>query len=513
MPAKSSPVQGRFEKYGEDPPPLPSQRHKAKSAAAPARRVTGAVFVAPSSWNPHLPMSAEHSRAMPRRPRMSYPARRPLSSTVQQALPEGFKFRILVVGKRHSGKSSLIKTVFKVDVTAAPENPSISAEFRPDDNRYLIVHEFSGLYSQTSDSPDLKIIRDFVSRRTDPTCLPSERLHVIWICVPASDAIDGRLGDGVEDILGLRNVPVVLVFTKFDVLVSQLLLGQVLNSPSDERQSFECAWARAGESCDDSCRRLLHKDPGDVPAEIVSENRAFTNLITNLVATTDRLITASRTPSARSIGQMARSRVDAVPLAWSAALRVNHDIIIQSSIEVGRARYWRSLWSSLDFADQTLGNCVNIIHLDIVEIWNLNDKNSYLSSNKFKAKMSHLIKDLVGSANATSSFDRTRAPDDYADWVHDCYRGSMENVRCVVGYIVDLTVILDDIFRMSAGDLLPKDVHKAFERHITSGYRDAIHRDIRSFVSEAFAIRFCVPQRDIMLERIIDWIKQFCVPH
>jgi hypothetical protein len=25
------------------------------------------------------------------------------------------------------------------------------------------------------------------------------------ICVPASDAINGRLGDGVEDILGLRN--------------------------------------------------------------------------------------------------------------------------------------------------------------------------------------------------------------------------------------------------------------------------------------------------------------------
>ena len=36
--------------------------------------------------------------------------------------------------------------------------------------------------------------------------------------------------------------------------------------------------------------------------------------------------------------------------------------------------YWRSLWSSLDFADQLLKNCVNIIHDDIVEIWNLNDK-------------------------------------------------------------------------------------------------------------------------------------------
>jgi hypothetical protein len=36
--------------------------------------------------------------------------------------------------------------------------------------------------------------------------------------------------------------------------------------------------------------------------------------------------------------------------------------------------YWNSLWSSPDFADQTLKDCVKIIHDDIVEIWNLNDK-------------------------------------------------------------------------------------------------------------------------------------------
>ena len=36
--------------------------------------------------------------------------------------------------------------------------------------------------------------------------------------------------------------------------------------------------------------------------------------------------------------------------------------------------YWRNLWSSLDFADQPLKSCVNIIHVDIVEIWNLCDK-------------------------------------------------------------------------------------------------------------------------------------------
>ena len=81
-----------------------------------------------------------------------------------------------------------------------------------------------------------------------------------------------------------------------------------------------------------------------------------------------------------------------------------------------------------------------------------------------------------------------------------------------MGYIVDLTVILDGIFRIAAGNMLPKDAEQVFERHVRSGHREAIHRDIRSFITEAFAIRFSVPQKDLVLERIIDLIKQFCVP-
>ncbi len=81
-----------------------------------------------------------------------------------------------------------------------------------------------------------------------------------------------------------------------------------------------------------------------------------------------------------------------------------------------------------------------------------------------------------------------------------------------MGYIVDLTVILDGIFRIAAGNMLPKDAEQVFERHVRSGHRAAIHRDIRSFITEAFAIRFSVPQKDLVLERIVDLIKQFCVP-
>ena len=80
----------------------------------------------------------------------------------------------------------------------------------------------------------------------------------------------------------------------------------------------------------------------------------------------------------------------------------------------------------------------------------------------------------------------------------------------MVGYIVDLTVIMDGIFRMPPGDT-PRNAQRVLDYHVNSGHRDAIHHDIRSFITAAVAIRPTVPQ-DLILEKIIDLIKQFCVP-
>jgi len=207
-----------------------------------------------------------------------------------------------------------------------------------------------------------------------------------------------------------------------------------------------------------------------------------------------------------------RPRLNAVPLAWSAALRVCHLFVLQASIEVGRSGYWHHLRSSVDFADQTLESCVNIIHDDLVEIWNLNDRAKYLSSDGFKARMSHLVKDLAGSAGTVSNPYPTGGGTEFADWVHGVYMGSQENVRCVMGYIVDLMVILDVIFNTTSGGISSEDVQLVIDNHIRSGNKGKIHRDILRFVTEVFAIGFSVPpQEDLILERTIDLIQAFCV--
>ena len=79
-----------------------------------------------------------------------------------------------------------------------------------------------------------------------------------------------------------------------------------------------------------------------------------------------------------------------------------------------------------------------------------------------------------------------------------------------MGYIVDLSVILDDIFKTATGNVSASDVQSATDRHIRSGRRDRIHQDIGSFVTETFAIRFTMPQRDLVLEKITDSIRQYC---
>jgi hypothetical protein len=218
---------------GVELPPLP-QRTRAKSTVTSSSS---------NSRGPNLDQrrtSGEHLRTTPRRTVKDCPtalARRPLDSKVREVITEDFRFRLLVVGERQCGKSSLFKAVFKVDVTDELKGmhgkADINVEFRPEDNRYLVVHECSGFGSQLGDSQNLRTIREFVSYRTGLSCPPSERLHAVWICIPASDAITGRFGEGVEEILGMKNVPVILVLTKFDVVVSKLLFDIYLG---DARQ-------------------------------------------------------------------------------------------------------------------------------------------------------------------------------------------------------------------------------------------------------------------------------------
>ena len=65
-------------------------------------------------------------------------------------------------------------------------------------------------------------------------------------------------------------MPVVLVVTKFDIVVSQ-----VLDSFSNTPQQFNRARDSANKMYEESCRRAFDKELGAIPAEIVSGTLSF----------------------------------------------------------------------------------------------------------------------------------------------------------------------------------------------------------------------------------------------
>ena len=103
-------------------------------------------------------------------------------------------------------------------------------------------------------------------------------------------------------------------------------------------------------------------------------------------------------------------------------------------------------------------------------------------------------------------------PGSIANWLSFSH-ASLENIQCVMGYIVDLTVILDDIFRTASGDVTEDAALKVMGHHVRSGRRNSLHQDIRSFVT--FVISSPVrpaSQKDLVLEKIIDLIRRYCSP-
>ena len=88
---------------------------------------------------------------------------------------------------------------------------------------------------------------------------------------------------------------------------------------------------------------------------------------------------------------------------------------------------------------------------------------------------------------------------------------SEENVRCLMGYIVNLTVILDGIFQTTGGNVTEAAALEVMKTHVY-GHRNSIHREIRSFVKGTLSIMRTYQEKDMVVERILQLIKQYCAP-
>ncbi|KAH9025907.1 hypothetical protein EDB84DRAFT_1611636 [Lactarius hengduanensis] len=155
-----------------------------------------------------------------------------------------FRFRVLIIGRANSGKTTILQRV--CDTTGSPIiyrgerwrnervtlDPSIDSplnmnqrgEHTIDDdltfsnNDSYVFHDSRGIESGSTE--ELSVLQEFIRRKCRETRL-ANRLHAIWFALssvlhPNGQPTTTARPQIVEDICPDRNVPVIVVFTKYD---------------------------------------------------------------------------------------------------------------------------------------------------------------------------------------------------------------------------------------------------------------------------------------------------------
>ncbi|KAH9015552.1 hypothetical protein EDB84DRAFT_1277245, partial [Lactarius hengduanensis] len=139
-------------------------------------------------------------------------------------------FRVLIIGRANAGKTSILQRI--CETTESPvihrgweevRNPTFSSvnrgEHTIDDelvfsnHKGYVFHDSRGIESGSTE--ELGILQAFIRRKCGQRRL-RDKLHAIWYCVPMDNQrpqLDLRF---FKDICPDVNVPVVVVFTKYD---------------------------------------------------------------------------------------------------------------------------------------------------------------------------------------------------------------------------------------------------------------------------------------------------------
>lgn len=91
-----------------------------------------------------------------------------------------------------------------------------------------------------------------------------------------------------------------------------------------------------------------------------------------------------------------------------------------------------------------------------------------------------------------------------AKWVYDVYKNTAKNITSVMGYIIDLTVVMNNLFALV--QVSKKEVSTVLDNYVKSGKRDKVHSEIRLFVADTSNIHF-VQGKDRVLDEIVRLIE------
>ncbi|KAG8990347.1 hypothetical protein FRB95_000513 [Tulasnella sp. JGI-2019a] len=237
------------------------------------------------------------------------------------------RFRILVLGKTGTGKSSLINRTFNVNIASVSHfkagESDIDLEITSPENERFILHDSKGF--EPGELKNLGVVKDFIRRRNMMPAL-QDKIHAVWLCIQIPFAQGRLLEVGDEQFLTAEfGLPVIVVFTKYDILSStkekEVLDNPAFDALSDDEVDQKVEEVITGEF-EKLCVEPLKKETHgrDLPYARVSiyDTRSLESLV-NITS------------------EHARKRVgEAVWLTWAVAQRASVQLNVEASIAIGR---------------------------------------------------------------------------------------------------------------------------------------------------------------------------------
>ncbi|KAJ7066193.1 hypothetical protein C8F01DRAFT_1248230 [Mycena amicta] len=378
----------------------------------------------------------------------------------REIVNEYHRFRILVVGKAGVGKSSLIHHAFGVTTTISAESRGvckIDDELVSEQKHLFVLHDSMGF--EPGQEENLKEAKQFLERRSGDVRVPiHDRVHAIWLCIQTPP----RCNEQNSFNCG---------FTQFDKLFNKYLLEpnaapNLNGSLSDSKFHARCLKFAEAEF-EKNCAKPLKKMSAKVPTRPSKSDMAA---VANLINITRDLLEKEGS------------------LVWVMSAMAQHgsaDTKIKASIEIGMRRYWSGLAAGAKFMGMKLDTCIGILHSEIIATWNFLDEDNLLESPSaaIAAAAAGPIAPIVVPTIAGVGLSAL-----FAAYL-TAYHSVPETLPCLMAYIVDLTLIMEELFHIALAfrpirTLAMEDIELALDNYVKSHAAKKAEDEVRSLFAK-----------------------------